>query len=119
MMMILLTSLAGSLGAVTRYIIGLYIKKHIKGNFPFPTLIINSLGSLFLALIVYSPFFSHFFWRSIVGIGFLGAFTTFSTFSIEIVSLWTEKRKVSAVLYLLFSMILSVGIFVIAGYFFQ
>jgi len=80
----------GALGAVMRFLMSSNIYRVFGRDFPYGTLTVNVLGSLliglFYILIVERSLLSA-EWRSVVMIGFLGAFTTFSTFSLETLSL--------------------------------
>jgi fluoride exporter len=93
-----LVAVAGALGALTRY--GL---NQIVGPRPFPwtTLAINLTGSFALGLIVTAALQRH--WSAdettAVTVGFLGAYTTFSTFAVEAVNLIRDDRIVAAATY--------------------
>ena len=86
----LLVAIGGMLGAVSRYGLCGWISNVTEGRFPYGTLAVNLIGSfvigLFMALAMdrfsWSPELRVFF-----AVGFLGAFTTFSTFSYETVEL--------------------------------
>lgn len=101
----------GCLGAMSRF----YIGKLLAGgsrSFPVSTLCINILGSFFLGLAVNSGLSSSLY--QLVGIGFLGAFTTFSTFSYEALQLLLTRRFLTAVLYISSSVILGLAAFLAA-----
>ena len=89
---VLLIACGGMLGALSRYALSKYIGQSVNDIFPWGTLVINLSGSLLIGI-----FFELFDralipadLRSLVTIGFLGAYTTFSTYSLETVTLLRE-----------------------------
>jgi CrcB protein len=79
-------AVAGALGALARYGLDGWISRRAPTSFPWGTFAINITGSFFLGLvfIVMTERFRPDPWlRSAVTIGFLGAYTTFSTLSLE------------------------------------
>lgn len=82
----LVVALGGSLGAISRYMVVLFAQNIWGIRFPYGTLIVNTLGSLlagfFISLLV-GRWSSEEYWRLFFFTGFLGAFTTFSSFSVE------------------------------------
>jgi fluoride exporter len=90
---ILFLALAGALGALSRYGLSGLSQRILGTGFPYGTLIINVLGSLLIGYIMQLGLNSDIIPRSlrvIITIGFLGAFTTFSTFSYETVKFLEE-----------------------------
>jgi CrcB protein len=96
----------GALGALSRYWMGYLVTAYMGPNYPYGTLAINILGSLlmgvFYVLMVEKTHLSA-LWRSVAIVGFLGAFTTFSTFSLQAFALFEESRFIAALGYVLIS----------------
>lgn len=114
---ILSVAVGGAFGAVARYLINLSPAAHVFEKFPFPTFLINTTGSFLIGflMIIFAdkmPVSENV--RMAIIIGFLGAFTTFSTFEMEIYALVRERYFTTALLYLVLSIVVGfVG--VIAG----
>jgi CrcB protein len=90
----LLVGLGGFLGANARYLIGGWVAERFGTTFPYSTLVINVTGSLLLGFfltLTTERFVADPGWRLFFAIGFLGAYTTFSTFSFESVALLQER----------------------------
>jgi CrcB protein len=106
----LLVGAAGAVGAVARYGIGLAVGPR---EFPFATLGINVAGSFLLGLVLTAGALGRLSDRATtaLAVGFLGAFTTYSTFSWETFTLGRTDRLPSAVLYVA----LSVGLGLLAA----
>lgn len=77
----------GFLGAAGRYMVGRMVNRFWWGDFPLGTFIVNVLGSFTLGLLVAHPYFAASLYngsiRLALGLGFMGSFTTFSTFMYE------------------------------------
>lgn len=101
-------AIGGAAGSVTRYLISMWLVR-AHGEFPLATFGINVGGSFLIGLLarVFSTPDSNPVMRAALTIGFCGGFTTFSTFSAELVTLVQEGRTVRAALY--------VGASVLAG----
>lgn len=103
---ILSVAIGGSLGAVARYLINISPLAGMAGKFPLPTFLINITGSFligFLMIIFADKIEVNDNVRMAVIVGFLGAFTTFSTFEIEIFGLIREREFITGFLYLFLS----------------
>jgi len=84
-MTLLVVGIGGAAGAVCRYLASGWIQSLTGAFFPWGTLVVNVTGSLGLgfALVWLQSTVSSPALRELVAIGFLGSFTTFSTFSYE------------------------------------
>jgi len=103
---ILSIAIGGSLGAVARYLINISPLAAAAGKFPLPTFVINIVGSFligFLMIVFADKVEVSENVRMAVIVGFLGAFTTFSTFEMEVFGLIREREFVTSFLYLFLS----------------
>ena len=100
----LAVAFGGALGAVTRVWLSSAMERINGSGFPLGTFTVNILGS-FLIGIFFILFAEKIHlvdpWRPIVIIGFLGAMTTFSTFSLEALLLFQQGHYNTALLYVL------------------
>ena len=90
MQQLLLVAAGGAAGAVLRFVIAGSMAAAFGRDFPYGTLLVNVTGSLligFLFVALSARAEDSEVWRSLLVVGFLGALTTFSTFSIETVQL--------------------------------
>ena len=103
--------IGGFFGAISRFLMGKALSS-INTGFPFPTLIMNSTGSFLLGIVLASDLSQTMY--QFVGIGFLGAFTTFSTFSYETLQLLIKGQVIFATCYFVGSIILGTSAFFLA-----
>ncbi|TGE32920.1 fluoride efflux transporter CrcB [Desulfosporosinus sp. Sb-LF] len=105
---VIVIALGGALGALSRYGLGVWISNKWNQGFPLHTFLINISGAfllgflniLFIERLTISPL-----WRLGIGVGFLGAYTTFSTFGFEVISLLEGGSFFTAGLYTILSVI--------------
>lgn len=83
---LLLVFIGGGLGAMSRFLVTTTLAGKL-GNFPLGTLTANLIGSLLMGLVIGLLAGRHESIRLFVAVGFLGGFTTFSSFSAETLSL--------------------------------
>ncbi|MEK4662868.1 CrcB family protein [Priestia sp. FSL H7-0729] len=96
----------GFLGTLTRYAIQLAIPT-VRGEFPWAVLLINAMGSLFLGwfFTIAVPGKITPQLRLAIGTGFTGAFTTFSTFTLDMVRLSEGGEWLQAAMYMIVSLL--------------
>jgi CrcB protein len=103
---VLLLMVAGAAGAIARFAGDAAIQRRGDGGYPWGTFWINVSGSLLLGLITgwYDQHGGREF-RDVAGTGFCGAFTTFSTFSVESIRLLEARRYGTAARYIATSLV--------------
>jgi len=109
---ILLVASGGAIGSVARYLVGVGMARAFGVAFPYGTLAVNIIGGFLMGLFIEllarrfqgSPEL-----RLFIAIGILGGFTTFSSFSLDVVVLWQRGEFGIALFYVLASVILSIG----------
>ena len=112
MKILLSVALGGAIGASGRYLVGSYVTTWFGIGTPWPTFSVNILGSFVLgvfvavAALVWSPSEQL---RAFIVVGFLGGFTTFSAFSLDVVLLAERGRLETAAIYAVASVVLSIG----------
>lgn len=104
----ILIAVGGALGTITRYGLSLAVPV-ASGTFPTTTLVINIVGALLLGALlggVARNVPNDRIMRPLLGVGFLGGFTTFSTFSVETAQLARHEHAALAALYVIASITL-------------
>jgi fluoride exporter len=109
----ILIGIGGGFGSITRFALGKLISEHSKTVFPRGTFIINITGAFLLGILTTIQNNSQLYW--LLGDGFLGAFTTFSTFMFEGFHLFEEKEKIDSFKYVIGSLILGIIGFIIGA----
>jgi len=114
-MLILMVAMGGALGAWARYQVSGWIYNRAGAEFPWGTLTVNVSGSFLLGILlptlVSSPAMTP--GRAFLEVGCIGAFTTFSTFAFEAVTLIEAGQPRRAALYVLASLGLGLGAIVL------
>ena len=106
---------AGFFGAIARYALGGFISERVGGAFPWETFVINVSGCFalgFIFTLLTERFLPHPTLRIALTVGFLGAYTTFSTFAFETMRLAED----GAVLFAALNVFASVGAGLLAVY---
>ncbi len=107
MLKYVVVGVGGFLGAIARYLVGNYIGSRFGVRFPYGTFVINMSGCFFIGLVLAllmrataSPY-----WRYLIPIGFIGAFTTFSTFEYETLRAVQDGQAITGLLNVVLSVI--------------
>lgn len=121
-MVAIYVALGGALGALGRYGVGSWVQSlagghAAAGGLPWDTFVVNVSGSLLIgfALRVFAAADLTPELRAFLSVGLLGAFTTFSTFSLETVTLLGAERWWAALAYSLGSVVLGLFAVVLGG----
>ena len=110
MKMILMVALGGAIGSSSRYLVGVAATRLFGIGFPWGTLIVNIVGSFLMGVLVAALALRYSVSnevRAFLAIGVLGGFTTFSSFTLDAVSLYEKKQYLATMSYMGGSVILS------------
>lgn len=107
---VLLVAFGGAVGATLRHMVGIAAIRLMGTNFPWGTLTVNILGSFVMGLLVatlakLSPSFGAREIRLFMGVGLLGGFTTFSSFSLDAGNLIEGGQSQTAAIYVIVSVV--------------
>lgn len=102
----LMVGLGGALGSILRFWVGGYVSNRMGARFPYGTFVVNCTGCFLIGLVVTllaerthgSPI-----WRYLIPIGFIGGYTTFSTFELETFRSFQDGELLMAALNVLLS----------------
>ncbi len=108
MTQVLLVALGGAIGSVARYGVGVAAARWLGLAFPWGTMIVNVLGGVAIGALAARVGPEQESLRLLLGVGLLGGFTTFSTFSLEALRLM-EQGPAPAAAYIAASLVLSVA----------
>ena len=110
---ILLVAVGGAFGSVMRYLTGVYAGRTLGLKFPYGTLTVNVVGGLLMGILIGVLALrggeNQERWRIFIGIGVLGGYTTFSSFSLEMARMIEDKAWGQAFGYSLGSVVICVG----------
>lgn len=108
MLQLLLIAIGGAFGAVSRFLINQWVHNQFAPSLPLGNLVANVIGSFaigFLFVAVVEQEWAPETLRPLLMVGFLGALTTFSTFSLDAVNLMAAGRYGAAAIYILSSVL--------------
>lgn len=110
-MLYLMIALGGSAGALSRFFVSSFINNLVSASFPLGTLFLNVTGSFIIGFLfqVYQSVLVADELKMFITVGFLGSYTTFSTYSLETLNLIIAQQYRSAVVNIFVSNILAVG----------
>ncbi|PNH87901.1 fluoride efflux transporter CrcB [Vibrio diazotrophicus] len=107
-----LIAIGGAIGACSRYLVSEMCVTLFGRSFPYGTLTVNVVGSFIMGLLiaaVENEWLAPYPWRQIIGLGFLGALTTFSTFSMDNVLLMQQGAFLKMGFNVLLNVLLSIS----------
>ncbi|MBF0320151.1 MAG: fluoride efflux transporter CrcB [Nitrospirae bacterium] len=105
----LIIGIGGFIGSIARYVLTVWIRDKWGMGLPIGTFVVNISGSFLIGLVTTVLMMRHIIdpqWRLFIVVGFLGAYTTFSTFEIETSTLLKQGETLAAALYVVFSVII-------------
>lgn len=110
MLKYLAVGIGGFVGAIARYLLGTYIGSRYGMRFPYGTFVINMTGCFLIGLVlaVLARTTASTYWRYLIPIGFIGAYTTFSTFEYETLRAIQDGQMLTG--------LLNIGLSVIVGF---
>lgn len=110
---LLLVFVGGGLGSMARYLVGMLTLRALGPGWPWGTLAVNVIGGLVMGCLAGSLALrggvDQERWRVLIGVGLLGGFTTFSSFSLETALMIERKDYAAAAGYIGLSVALSIG----------
>ena len=108
--MIVWVALAGAIGAIVRFVVDSEFKRRVSVKYPWGTGFINVTGSLIIGVVAGTVMYHSgaIELQVIIGTGFCGGYTTFSTASVETVELMRQERRGAAMAYAAGSLVISV-----------
>jgi fluoride exporter len=107
LMQIAALSLGGVLGVNARYWLGLWVNRWASQTFPWATFLINATGSFAIGLLatLLVRWLPHENARLFVITGFLGGYTTYSSFAYESLTLWERGERGQSIAYISFTVL--------------
>lgn len=107
---LVLVGLGGAAGSIARFLISYYMAKRFTSGFPWATFSVNVFGALLIGIFIglFGKIPEQTQMKLLLATGFCGGFTTFSTFSLENISLLQQGHYGMAAVYVLTSLVFGV-----------
>jgi len=112
MNMLVAIAVGGAVGALGRHFVNVAMGSLLGTGFPWGTVTVNIVGSFLMGVLIHMLAVS---WnvspemRALLTVGVLGAFTTFSTFSLDVVTMYERDALILAGVYVVVSVVASIG----------
>lgn len=108
MLKYVMIGVGGCAGAIARYALGVYIGSRLGIRFPYGTFVINVSGCFIVgfSLALLARTTASEYWRYLIPIGFIGAYTTFSTFEYETLRAIQDGQPMSGLLNVVVSVVI-------------
>lgn len=110
----IIAGLGGLFGSIVRYKLGKVISEKSNAVFPSGTFLINVSGAFLLGIVSNAGLSSNYYY--LFGDGFLGAYTTFSTFMYEGFNLFQKNMMLNAVTYISLTVVLGLIFYALGAY---
>ena len=102
-MTLIYVALGGAVGAMLRYLTGVFMLHRMGAHFPYGTLTVNIVGSLLMGLLMGYLLHHHAHkevLHTLLAVGLLGGFTTFSAFSFDVMAMMQRGEMMSIAIYM-------------------
>ena len=112
MNMLVAIAIGGAVGALGRHFVNVAMGSLLGTGFPWGTVTVNIVGSFLMGVLIHMLAVS---WnvspemRALLTVGALGAFTTFSTFSLDVVTMYERDELLLTGIYIAVSVVASIG----------
>ena len=112
MNMLVAIAIGGAVGALGRHFVNVALGSLLGTGFPWGTVTVNIVGSFLMGVLIHMLAVS---WnvspemRALLTVGALGAFTTFSTFSLDVVTMYERDELLLTGIYIAVSVVASIG----------